>query len=81
MLQSLGYDIADFNFEDELKLIKASTYLIYGDYDPLTFEVAKKLNKEIKKSEIYIFKNCGHFPFIESEMQFLETVDKILMQK
>lgn len=78
LLQNLGNDLTVYNFEDDLKLITAPTFLIYGDYDPLSFDVAKKLNEDIQQSEYILFRNCGHFPFIEAEFEFLNAIDKIM---
>ena len=49
----------------KLKYIKNQTLLLWAeDDDTTTIKSAKKMNKLIKNSELFTFKNGGHFVFI-----------------
>ncbi len=47
-------------------------------YKILKKENAKKLNKYIKNSRLIIYKNCGHFAYLENNVQFLIDIKTFL---
>ena len=52
--------------EKYLSNIKCSTLIIWGEKDKDTpLYMAKKLNKKIKNSKLYVVKNAGHFAYVE----------------
>ena len=52
--------------EKYLLNIKCSTLIIWGEKDKDTpLYMAKKLNKKIKNSKLYVVKNAGHFAYVE----------------
>lgn len=54
------------------KKIKCKTLLIYGNKDKETpLYMAKKYNKLIKNSKLKIYKNCGHFAYIQNSEEFI----------
>ena len=63
------------SFQFFRKKVTTPALIIYGDYVPLSGEVADVLKKDIVKFELATLPNCGHFPFIESKELFLATLN------
>lgn len=62
-----------------LAQIKCSTLLIWGQNDKSTpLYMAKKIKKNIKDCELIVFKNAGHFSYLENHDQFCLIVDSFL---
>lgn len=74
LLQNLGEELKDFNFHSDLKTIQSPALLIYGSYDPLTRLAGIKIHESINNSEFIILDDCGHFPFIEKQIEFNKVV-------
>lgn len=61
------------------KHIQAETILIWGEKDKETkLYMAKKLNRTIKNSKLYILKNAGHFCFLDKRTDFLILLDTFI---
>lgn len=59
--------------------IKCHTLLIWGQKDADTpLWMARRYNKLIKKSGLVVFKNCGHFCFLEKSNLFLAVLKSFL---
>jgi len=50
---------------ERLHLVNMPTLILHGDYDPLPLSTAELTHQILKNSRLEVFKNCGHFPFIE----------------
>lgn len=58
------------------KNIVSETIIIWGKKDKETkIYMAKKLHKYINNSELYIFKNAGHFSYLDNKLDFLILLD------
>ena len=74
-------NIIQKDLSGELKNIKAQTLLIYGNKDKETpIYMAKKFNKLICNSKLYIYKNRGHFAYLQNINQFVIDVKKFLKE-
>ena len=63
------------NFKDKIKNIKNETLLIFGKNDKATpVWMGKKWNRYIAKSRLIIYKNAGHFCYIDDPIRFTEDV-------
>ncbi len=72
-------NIINLDISPYAKKIDCRTLLIYGSLDKETpLYMAKKLNKYIKNSKLIIYKNCGHFAYLENNIQFLIDVKTFL---
>lgn len=78
LLQYLGKDLASYDFQADLKSIKAPTLLLYGSYDPLLNFAGKSLDTSIKNSSLKVIDESGHFPFIEQQEEFTEAIRDFL---
>lgn len=74
LLQNLTKDLMNYDFHADLKAIKSSTLLIYGDDDPLAETAGQRIHDAIDQSKLKIIDNCGHFPFIEKPQEFKEII-------
>lgn len=68
--------LGNFNTLNRLGEISAPTLLIGSRYDWITPSErgAERLHAAIPNSELVVFENSGHFPFIEEQDAFLTTV-------
>ena len=65
-------NIIKLNLNNLTKTITAKTLIIYGNKDKETpIYMAKKFNKLINNSKLIIYKNCGHFAYLQNFNQFL----------
>ena len=67
-----AYRNSHFDFvERNIYQITAPTLLIWGANDHKhPIEMAKRMNREIKGSQLVIFENCGHLPHSEKHERF-----------
>lgn len=62
-----------------LKHIKANTLLVWGQNDTETpIYMAKKINRLIKNSKLIVFRDTGHFAYMEKSLLFLRHIQRFL---
>lgn len=72
--------IVNEHLDGYLSSIAVPTLIINGSLDKETpLYMAKKLNKNIKGSELIILKDCGHFCFIDKPNKFNMEVKEFLL--
>jgi len=54
---------------EKLKLYKGHVSIILGDVDPISEKTANEIKEILSQANIYIIKNCGHFPWFEGTEQ------------
>ncbi len=61
---------------DRLKDLSTPTLVVGGAHDWITpvEQCAKRLHEQLPNSELIIYENSGHFPFIEEQNKFLKEV-------
>jgi pimeloyl-ACP methyl ester carboxylesterase len=58
-----------------LNRIKLLVKIFWGDLDKLLYaENVERLHNRLKRSEIHIFKNCGHFSYQDRADEFTEMI-------
>ena len=71
--------VVNEDLSSDAKLIKSKTILIWGSNDKDTkLYMAKKLNKLILGSRLYIFNGVGHYSFLERKDDFLIILDTFI---
>ncbi|MBI3006060.1 MAG: alpha/beta fold hydrolase [Ignavibacteriales bacterium] len=80
MLQHLFKDqtLRSYDLHKELTAIQCPTFIIGGDYDQVTREMLEKIQGSIRGSKLVILKNCGHFPYIECQEDFVAAIKDFL---
>lgn len=63
---------------ERLTVVKMPTLILHGDFDPLPLSTAELTHQLVKNSKLVVFKNCGHFPFIEQQEMFIKVVNDFL---
>ncbi len=63
---------------DDLQKLKIPTLIIGGDSDVIPFSASKNMADVIKGSKLVVLKNCGHFPYIEQPIEWLEIMEEFL---
>lgn len=67
--------IVNQNLKCYLKFIEAKTLIVWGQNDKTTpLYMAKVLHKNIKQNELLVYKNCGHFCYLENINNFCDKV-------
>lgn len=74
LLQHLAKDLTVYDFHPDLSSIQSPTLLIYGSYDPLTDLAGERIHGSIENSLLVVLNNCGHFPFMEKQKEFMDTI-------
>lgn len=74
--QGMGKIIPTFNTLNRLHEITTPTLVLAGSDDWITppAQGAERLHAKIPNSQLAIFADSGHFPFIEDQAKFIETV-------
>jgi pimeloyl-ACP methyl ester carboxylesterase len=76
------YAMESWNGVENLKNIKNSTLIIWGDRDKAyNFNQVETLNKYIPNNEIFIFKGCSHNVHLEKPIEFNKCIDEFLNKK
>jgi len=82
VMQQSFIKIVNEHLEGCLDKIENKTLLIYGSLDKETpLYMAKRFNKNIKNSSLFIIKGAGHFCFVEKPSLFNFTVKEFLLKK
>ena len=78
-LRASYYKIVNEHLDSEVKKIKNETLLVFGENDKETpLYMAKRFNKYILNSNLYVMKNSGHFCFNENAKEFNIIVNEFL---
>lgn len=72
-------NIVSEDLSNYLKNIKAEALLLWGEKDMSTpLKDGIMMNKYINKSKLYIFKNAGHFVYLDNFQEVLEIIVKFI---
>lgn len=79
-LQKSGYvKIVNQDLKYLLKYIRSKVLLVWGEKDKTTpLYLAKRMNKQISSSKIYLYKNSGHFCYLENYLNFASLLQTYL---
>lgn len=78
-MKQVFVNVVNENLMFDAKQIYVPTILIWGENDNDTkLCMAKKLNKLIKNSKLYVLKDAGHFSFLDKPQEFLIILDRFL---
>ena len=80
IMQQSFIKIVNEHLDEYAKKIENQTLLIYGDKDKQTpLYMAKRLNGYIKNSQLSVYKDAGHFAFIDCPIKFNVEVREFLL--
>ncbi len=71
----------DRNYYPQLKKIKASLLVLHGMADNLPLAAAERLKSTVPNGKLVVFQKSGHFPFVEEQDKFIETVSGFMSGK
>jgi proline iminopeptidase len=69
------------NLYQSLSGLNFPVLIIHGDADVIPYESIERLSKELPQSELAVFKESGHFPFVEETKLFNATVGEFLRER
>ena len=71
--------VVNEDLSNDAAKIQTKTIIVWGGKDKETkIYMAKRLKRLIKKSELYVFKNAGHFSFLDCPEEFLIILDTFI---
>ena len=74
----LSKEFSNYDITNKIKKIDFPVLIIHGQNDPVPVKYAYGLNRIIKKSQLVVIKNCGHFPFVEAKEKFISSCANFL---
>ena len=80
LMQQSFVKVINQTLDGNLQFILNPTLLIFGENDNQTpLYMAKRLNRGIKNSKLIIYKNAGHFAFVDCPIKFNLEVKEFLL--
>ena len=70
----LGKDLTSFNYYNSIPRFKFPVLILHGRADVLPLQASQKMLELIPNSRLAIFRNSGHFIFIEEPKRFYSEV-------
>jgi proline-specific peptidase len=70
----LGKDLASYNYYGSVQRFKFPVLIQHGREDVLPLQASEKLLESIPNSRLTIYRNSGHFIFIEETKKFTQEV-------
>lgn len=85
MLRSQAYrtlnpDLANYDLYDQLKQVKTPTLVLFGESEPAVQLHANRMIGSFQNGELFVVKGAGHFPFIESNQDYIAKIKSFLAQ-
>jgi proline iminopeptidase len=74
----LSREMSDYNFYNDLKLVKCPVLIIHGEYDAIPIDVSHNIQRLVNNSKLVLIKDAGHFPFVEQKKKFISVIDDFL---
>jgi len=71
-------ELKTYNFYDQLKGATYPVLVIHGDCDIIPLAADEHLKSMFPNSQLAVFHNSGHYPFIEENKLFTKTVSRFL---
>ena len=69
-------NVVNEDLSEEAKNIMCNTAIIWGENDKeVKLKIAKKFNRYIKHSQLFVIKKAGHFCFVDNMQEFLIILD------
>lgn len=63
-------NLGKYDIHDQLKSISCPTLILHGEGSTISIEAAKAIHSIIPMSQLIVFKDTGHFPYIEYPQTF-----------
>ena len=74
LFTGLGKDLANYNYYGSVQRFKFPVLIQHGREDILPLQASEKLLESIPNSRLTIYRNSGHFIFIEETKKFTQEV-------
>jgi L-proline amide hydrolase len=72
--------LKNWDITNRLGEIRTRTLVMGGRYDEATPTITQRVRQGIPNSELVIFENSSHMPFVEETKRYMETLDRFLSQ-
>lgn len=72
--QPMARDLAGFDLREELRQVSCPALIVYGDQEAAVDVAAPAFRRALPQARIVIFRDCGHFPFLEQPTALEELV-------
>ncbi|HTP79380.1 MAG TPA: alpha/beta fold hydrolase [Bacteroidota bacterium] len=67
-----------YDLTQDLDRISCPTLILGGDCDLASNDALEEIHSHIKESQVIVFRNAGHFPYIEAPDSFFPAVERFL---
>ena len=74
LFTGLGPDLKEFNYYNSVQRFRFPTLILHGRDDVLTLKASERLLESIPNSRLSIFRDSGHFIFIEEPKKFYQEI-------
>jgi proline iminopeptidase len=74
LFTGLGPDLKEFNFYNSVQRFRFPTLILHGRDDVLPLQASERLLESIPNSRLSIFRDSGHFIFIEEPKKFYQEI-------
>jgi proline iminopeptidase len=74
LYRGLGKDLANFNYYSSTQRFKFPALILHGKVDVIPLQASERMLESIPNSRLSIFRNSGHFIFIEEPNRFYQEV-------
>jgi proline iminopeptidase len=61
-----------------LRYLECPTLIIHGDKDPIPVPAVERIHAALPHSELVVFEECGHFPYIEKPKECFALLNSFL---
>lgn len=85
MLRSQAYrtlnpDLANYDLYDQLRQVSSPTLVLFGESEPAVQLHANRMTGAFQNGELFVVQGAGHFPFIESNLDYITKIKSFLNQ-
>lgn len=74
----LAHEVENYDIRDQLSVIKSPTLIIHGETDVIPVKYAEEIHNRLENSDLVIFEQCGHFPYIEMPDKFFTLISNFM---
>lgn len=78
LYQGLGKDLQSYDYYENIKAFSFPVLVLAGKADNIPQEAIERTANNVSRSTFIMFKQSGHFPFIEEQTLFVKQITRFL---
>ena len=81
IMRAAGYDAA-MDYDRELQGVRVPVLVLAGEHDRICpVEASGFMSEQLPDSELVVFRDSGHLPFVEEPERYLDTVRRFVLSR